>query len=422
MLNKQENMAFDIFNENRYLLIQGSKKLLLFIITFQSRLITSVMEKLDETHLTERKFSDGYSSLSCSATFGNWESVAGKRSLHCNWTQHTMQNPCFVPLSAWSLWWTSFSRRRTTPFNLGIFLFMHSQHISNRNTTLKRMIHGHWPSNGFTLTNFVSYLNHSVPALETTQVTESTQCRLWISPRMVYAFFFQHHHHSVLVSNTFILRRSFIPRRRGIFFWGVSPRNRSVESEYGSTTQGAARVRLEPSVDARGMENVAALWQKSNTFVVFELAETNWTIRDSNRTCIPFLVLENCNGFDESLVKTRGWSVRWFLERGVVSGLEVVVWVSACRPSGATVLGYESVVTHQKKSSGQNTNDCNDKRGEIWAWIIIRVLKRWRRRIHYVTPLWTVQAAKSLRTVFAVHIWNPRSGVSNSGHGHTHTH
>jgi len=71
MLNKQENMAFDIFNENRYLLIQGSKKLLLFIITFQSRLITSVMEKLDETHLTERKFSDGYSSLSCSATFGN---------------------------------------------------------------------------------------------------------------------------------------------------------------------------------------------------------------------------------------------------------------------------------------------------------------------------------------------------------------
>jgi len=56
----------------------------------------------------------------------------------------------------------------------------------------------------------------------------------------------------------------------------MSPRNRTVvEGEYGSTTKGAARVRLEPSVDARGMENVAALWQQSNTFIVFKLAQTN---------------------------------------------------------------------------------------------------------------------------------------------------
>ena len=199
----------------------------------------------------------------------------------------------------------------------------------------------------------------------------------------------------------------------------MSPRNRTVvEGEYGSTTKGAARVRLEPSVDARGMENVAALWQQSNTFIVFKLAQTNWTIRDFNRTTVPFLVLENCNGFDQSLVKPGAWSVPWFVERGIVSGLQVFIWVSACRLSGATVLGYESVVTSQKKSSGHDANDCNDKRGEIWAWIIIRVLKRWRRRIHYVTPLWTIQATKSLRTVFAVHVWNPSSGVGNSGHGY----
>ena len=161
---------------------------------FHCRLITKTWWMLSY----RKKFSDGYSSMPCSATFAQWESVTGKRSLHCNWTQHTMQHPCFVTLSAWSLWRARFSGR--TPFHIWIFLFM----------PLKRMVHWHWPTNGFT--HFISNLNHSVPSLQATQVTKSTQCRLWISPGMVYAFFFQHHHHSILIatSNTFTLRKSFI--------------------------------------------------------------------------------------------------------------------------------------------------------------------------------------------------------------------
>ncbi|KAF7829216.1 transcription factor bHLH71-like [Senna tora] len=158
----------------------------------------------------------------------------------------------------------------------------------------------------------------------------------------------------------------------------------------------------------------------AKALIFFKLTETNRAICDSHQPFC-FLVLAHRNGLDQSFIQAVGRDMPWLVQGRVVIILDFVIWVlivcgrRLCVPS--TVLGNEGVVTHQKKSTDQDANNGYDEGREIRGGIIVILRefeggRRRRRRVHYVTPLRTIQATKALGTVFVVHVWNPSSWIA----------
>uniref|UniRef100_A0A0D3F962 Uncharacterized protein n=1 Tax=Oryza barthii TaxID=65489 RepID=A0A0D3F962_9ORYZ len=207
----------------------------------------------------------------------------------------------------------------------------------------------------------------------------------------------------------------------------------------------AVGVGLEPGVDARDVEGVAALGQQPEALAVAELAEADGAVRAVHEA-VAAPVLAHCDLVDQRLVHpVRQRDAPRLLAPGIVSavGAAAAAAVSAGAKEsvpegaeGAAVLGYDGVVADEEEGAREHPDDGDDERREGWAGGVVGAgagdvegRRRWRE--DEVAPLRAVHAAEALGAIpgwlighpcrLRTEIWCCRGRRGHCRHGYTST-
>ncbi|XBH63806.1 hypothetical protein VPH35_117699 [Triticum aestivum] len=224
----------------------------------------------------------------------------------------------------------------------------------------------------------------------------------------------------------FLAASPVLPRRRRST--ALRLRRNHADGDEGdvAAAERAVGVRLEPGVDARQVESVAALGQQPQALAVPELAQADGAVRGVDEP-VAALVLAHGDLSDQRLVHpVRRRDLPLLLSPGIApavataSATTAAAGAGAKEPApqgaeGAAVLGDDGVVADEEEGAGEHPDDGDDEGREGGAGVAVAVAAgagdvedRRRGWEDEVAPLRAVHAAQALGAIPGRLVGHPR--------------